>query len=194
MVTLVLVVCSAPCQTKENTERETLLVAPSPPPDKLCSPSFAQRESKLERTSKLSSETSSKNSRATKRKSDDGSSDSEDPDSDPDSDSSEADGGLVLVHKKSSGDGKGGGDGTGPEEDAAFAELLQKGKKKEKKMRITSDGVAAAGVAKKKVFNDDGAAEVRVLPVRFAVLACFVAAHYLLNLCLVSLLCRVVVA
>lgn len=41
-------------------------------------------------------------------------------------------------------------------------------------MRITSDGVAAAGVATKKIFDEDGAAEVRVLPIHFAMLAVLV--------------------
>lgn len=54
-------------------------------------------------------------------------------------------------------------------------------------MKITSDGVAAAGVATKKVFDDDGAAEVRVFPV---VLAWLMAPRIVLlvglpNVCLV---------
>lgn len=118
-------------------------------------PSFAQRESKLEGATKTGAEAVTKKPRITKSPSnDDGSSDSED------SDSSEADGGLVLVQKEHP---EGGGEhpeGTDPEEGAAVAELLQKAKKKEKKMRITSDGVAAAGVATKRVFDEDGGAVV----------------------------------
>lgn len=140
---------------------------PPPPLNQPLLPLFAQRESKLEQASKPSSDTSRKSPRTTKGASDDDrGSNSEGSNSDSDSDSSEADGGLVLVQKKKRSEGgEGDGDGMGPEEDAAFADLLQKGKKKEKKMKITSDGVAAAGVATKKVFDDDGAAEVRVLPV-----------------------------
>ncbi len=114
---------------------------------------LVQRESKLEKTSKPSSDVLSNKSRTAKSPASyDGSSDSED------SDSSEADGGLVLVQKKHR-EGGGGdeGEGSEPDEDAAAASLLQKGKKK---MRITSDGVAAVGVATKRVFDEDGAAVV----------------------------------
>lgn len=86
--------------------------------------------------------------------SDGSSSDSED------SDSSETDGGLVLVQR---GRSEGVGSGAEPEEDGSAEEF----QRKKKKMRITSDGVAAAGVATKRVFDEDGAAVVRF---RWAVL------------------------
>lgn len=116
---------------------------------------FAQRESKLEGATKTSSEAVAKKPRISKNPGDDeSSSDSED------SDSSEADGGLVLVPKKRSEGGGGHLEESEAEEDAEMAELLQKGKRKEKKMKITSDGVAAAGVSKKRVFDEDGGAVV----------------------------------
>lgn len=79
-------------------------------------------------------------------------SDQDDSDSE-ESDASEADGGLVLVKKKQPL-----GDDEGEGQEGEGDSLLRK--TKEKKMRITSDGVAAAGVARKSVFDDDGAAVV----------------------------------
>eukprot|EP00752_Nemacystus_decipiens_P011873 g10530.t1 len=103
-----------------------------------------ERESKLAAATKITSEAATKKPRITKiRGNNDDSSDSED------SDSSEADGGLVLVQRKGS-EG-----GTDPEENAPVADLVHKGKK-EKKMRITTDGVAATGVGTKRVFDEDG--------------------------------------
>ncbi|CAM9806181.1 unnamed protein product [Ectocarpus sp. 6 AP-2014] len=107
-----------------------------------------EREGKLEEASKASLEPRKTKARAVKgtATSDGSSSDGED------SDSSEADGGLVLVQKERS---EGVGSGAEMEEDGGAEELPRKRKKK---MRITSDGVAAAGVATKRVFDEDGAA------------------------------------
>lgn len=72
----------------------------------------------------------------------------------------DADGGLILVQNKHrlEGGGKASGDVEAGQE--AIDGPPQKKKKKERKMRITSDGVAATGVARKKVFDEDGAAVV----------------------------------
>eukprot|EP00904_Undaria_pinnatifida_P012187 jgi/Undpi1/8099/HiC_scaffold_24.g10571.m1 len=91
----------------------------------------------------------------------DASSDDSDEDSSNESDDgsegSEADGGLLLVQKDRFGVGTGVGGGEEAEVDEG-AESLQRKKKKQKeaKMRITSDGVGAAGMAKKRTFDDDG--------------------------------------
>lgn len=72
-------------------------------------------------------------------------------------DSDDADGGLVLVRK-----GERRGDDV--EGDNSLDMLpLPLPRKKAKKLRITSDGVAALGETRKKVFDDDGPEAVSVL-------------------------------
>lgn len=63
-----------------------------------------------------------------------------------DSDDSDIDGGLVLVRK---------GDRRGDDVERDNSLDLLPLQKKAKKLRITSDGVAAVAEAKKKVFDDD---------------------------------------
>ncbi|CAM9945511.1 unnamed protein product [Scytosiphon promiscuus] len=130
-----------------------------------------ERESKSEGASASTSESRTKKPRTAKMSDDgsdsDGDGDSSDSD---DSDSSEADGGLVLVQKKTPGGLGEGEDGADPEESADAAELersrSKKKEKKMKKMRITSDGVAASGVATKRVFREDGTAVDIVSPLQ----------------------------
>lgn len=106
---------------------------------------LSQRESKIKSPANPAKETTADKLPPTKRaegdKSDDG---------DEGSDESDEDGGLVLVKKRSldaSGEGLG---------DMEVDEDIEPVAKKKRKMRITSDGVAAAGVSKKRVFDDNG--------------------------------------
>lgn len=95
--------------------------------------------------------------------------DEESGDSSDDGSSDEAsqdNGGFVLVKSKhaADGDGRHGGEGHGETEESdgeSEAVLEQGGRGKEKKMRITRDGVAATAVGvRKKIFDEDGEAVV----------------------------------
>ena len=70
-----------------------------------------------------------------------------------------------MVQKDRFGVGEGDGGGVEAEEEVeAGAESLQRKKnKKEAKMRITSDGLGAAGVGTKRTFDEDGTAVVSFL-------------------------------
>lgn len=91
--------------------------------------------------------------------------DEESGDSSDDGSSDEAsqdNGGFVLVKSKRAADGNGRGDDEGDgereESDGESEAVLEKGgRRKEKKIRITRDGVAATAVgARKKIFDEDG--------------------------------------
>lgn len=87
---------------------------------------------------------------------------SDESDDDSSDQDSEDNGGLVLVKKRHVEGGSVDEEGRGEDDEADAENVLELNTGKAKKMRITRDGVAtaAASLAKKKVFDEDGEAVV----------------------------------